>query len=622
MESKKDKCCMTRSMSVICLLALLCASIPTQAQVDRDSLWSVWQDTGKPDTTRGQALQHLAWDGYIYSRPDSAYYFAKVLLDFAEAKGLKKLIAEAVIIQGVSFGNRGDYPRALDHYQRSLRIQRSIGYIKGMANSVNNIGDIYCRQGKYNTALGYFARSLGLFESIGDQEGTALAQYNMGWAYQRMGNTGEAMAHYQRSLVISRQIGDKGQLASATSGIGMVYKEMGNGPLALDHLSRALALQEVIGDKQGAASSLTEIGTIHRDQQAYSKALFDCHKALDMARVLGDVDAEKLACTCLYQTYKAMGNGTEALVYHEFMSVLSDSLKAEETGRLLQNMEFAAQLQVDSLKQVELDHQVEQTHRTEVQQKVRTRNIAVGSSLFLLLVAGSVIGRNRYIRRAKRTLQTEKDRSDDLLLNILPAAIAEELKNTGGAIARHVEGVSVLFTDFKGFTQLSEQLTAQELVGELNTCFKAFDHIITARGIEKIKTIGDAYMCAGGLPDPRSSSAADVVHAALEMQAFMIGRQAQRRAQSLPAFEMRVGVHTGPVVAGIVGVKKFQYDIWGDTVNIASRMESSGEVGMVNISEATHALLINESGLQFTSRGKVQAKGKGELMMYYVHQGG
>ena len=245
-------------------------------------------------------------------------------------------------------------------------------------------------------------------------------------------------------------------------------------------------------------------------------------------------------------------------------------------------------------------------------QRQRTqRNVLLGFGAF-----GIVFAIVDYRRR--RRIKEEHARSEALLLNILPRDVAEELKAKGHADAKHFDQVSILFTDFKGFTEASEKLSPQELVEELNTCFKAFDQIITARGIEKIKTIGDAYMCAAGLPDPKTSSPAAVVHAALEMQAFMTSRKSERDALGLAAFEMRVGIHTGPVVAGIVGVKKFQYDIWGDTVNTASRMESSGEVGQVNISEATYALVKNEVGLTFTPRGKVQAKGKGEMEMYFA----
>ncbi|MBK8949820.1 MAG: adenylate/guanylate cyclase domain-containing protein [Flavobacteriales bacterium] len=181
--------------------------------------------------------------------------------------------------------------------------------------------------------------------------------------------------------------------------------------------------------------------------------------------------------------------------------------------------------------------------------------------------------------------------------------------------------VTVLFTDFKGFTAMSETLSPQELVRDLNECFSAFDRITEKYGIEKIKTIGDAYMAAGGLPTPNTTHATDAIKAAFEMRDFIAEGKARKVAGGLPYFEIRIGVHTGPVVAGIVGVKKFQYDIWGDTVNTASRMESSGEVGQVNISEATYALVKDATGLSFTPRGKVQAKGKGEMEMYFVRQG-
>lgn len=215
-------------------------------------------------------------------------------------------------------------------------------------------------------------------------------------------------------------------------------------------------------------------------------------------------------------------------------------------------------------------------------------------------------------------LRQEKERSEELLLNILPQEVAGELMAKGSADARLIEQVTVLFTDFKGFTELSEKLGPRELVADINECFSAFDGIMGKHGVEKIKTIGDAYMAAGGLPVPNTTHAGDVLRAALEVQEFIAGLKVRKQAEGRPWFDIRIGVHTGPVVAGIVGVKKFQYDIWGDTVNTANRMESSGGVGRVNLSAATYALVKDDPAFTFTPRGMVEAKGKGEMEMYFV----
>ncbi len=215
---------------------------------------------------------------------------------------------------------------------------------------------------------------------------------------------------------------------------------------------------------------------------------------------------------------------------------------------------------------------------------------------------------------AERTasLREEKEKSDILLRNILPEEVAAELKEKGSSEARLYNNVSVLFTDFVNFTQVAETLSPADLVAEIHHCFKAFDGIIGQHGLEKIKTVGDAYIAVSGMPaeDPRHAD--NVVAAALDIRAYMLSHKAQNPA----AFDIRLGVHSGPVVAGIVGVKKFAYDIWGDTVNTAARMEQHSEPGKVNISSVTYGLI--KAGFCCSYRGEIEAKHKGRMGMYFV----
>ncbi len=234
----------------------------------------------------------------------------------------------------------------------------------------------------------------------------------------------------------------------------------------------------------------------------------------------------------------------------------------------------------------------------------------------LVLEQNTLLEEKVKVRTAE--LEAEKKKSDELLLNILPAEVANDLKQHGHSDAKSYRMITVMFTDFKDFTDISEKLTPELLVAEIDYCFSAFDNIIQKYGIEKIKTVGDAYMCAGGLPTINETHAADMINAAFEIREFMRKRKNEKQEKGEIPFEARYGIHTGPVVAGIVGIKKFSYDIWGDTVNTASRMESSGETDKINISGNTHEFV--KDNFNCIYRGKIQAKHKGEIDMYFVER--
>lgn len=228
-----------------------------------------------------------------------------------------------------------------------------------------------------------------------------------------------------------------------------------------------------------------------------------------------------------------------------------------------------------------------------------------------------VANRTQELNNTMQIAENERKKSDALLLNILPAEIADELRQKGTSTAHNYDMATVLFADIKDFTNISTRLSADTMIKELDYIFGAFDKIIDKYNIEKIKVIGDAYMCAGGVPISNTTNAFDVVNAALEMQAFMSQMRQNRAQKGEQQYEIRIGINTGPLVAGIIGIKKFTYDIWGDTVNLASRLETAGQVNKINISENTYTIIKDHYDCEF--RGKIEVKGKGQTSMYFVH---
>ena len=353
----------------------------------------------------------------------------------------------------------------------------------------------------------------------------------------------------------------------------------------------------------------------------------------ELARLTGQTQSLETTYKASEEQYKQEQQKNQTVITQKEQEITriaqqklrSDSLVSTK-ARMIESMTADQMADAVLLAQQEKQLQTQQTRIAEAelaQEKQRNIQLLLAAfAAFVLILAALFYARYRAKRRTANELQqknevieAEQKKSDNLLLNILPPAIANELKTNNKVAARQYDQATVMFLDFTGFTHVAERLSPEELVYELDYCFSNFDSIISKYRIEKIKTVGDAYICASGLSD-MNASPSDMVKAALEIQDFLLYLKAERQSKALPFFEARCGIHTGPVVAGVVGAKKFAYDIWGDTVNIAARMEEACEPGRVNVSEDTFALAKYE--FEWINRGKVAAKNKGMMDMYYV----
>jgi class 3 adenylate cyclase len=274
----------------------------------------------------------------------------------------------------------------------------------------------------------------------------------------------------------------------------------------------------------------------------------------------------------------------------------------------------------ESLSAMALEKQVSDILLQKEKLEAENQKEAKKSLIIGLILAGILAILMFYLllarKKASKVLQIEKDKSDLLLLNILPGEIAEELKNTSKTIARSYDMATVIFADIKNFTKISATLSPDKLIQELDFIFGAFDDIIQKHNIEKIKIIGDCYMCVGGIPNANDTNPADAISAAIEMQTFMHNMKQDRLANKEQVYEVRIGINTGPIVAGVIGSKKFAYDVWGDTVNLASRLEAASEPGKINISEYTYQVVKDK--FPTLHRGEMEVKGKGKVHMYFV----
>jgi len=311
-------------------------------------------------------------------------------------------------------------------------------------------------------------------------------------------------------------------------------------------------------------------------------ALVNLNKAIELSTELGAKSLLRTSYEYITKVYESLKDFEKAFDFlRKFLEIEKELINAESSKQITQiTMRF-------EMEQKENEAEIE-----------RLKNVE--------------------LKKLNEDLDAERSRSESLLLNILPAYVANELKTKGKSEPRHYDLATVFFADMVNFTKISERLTPVELISMIDECFFMFDEIIERHHVEKIKLIGDAYMCAGGIPIANTTNPRDVVAAALEIQTFMTDFGKQSELLGKPKIEVRIGIHSGPIIAGIAGMKKFAYDIWGDTVNLASRMESKAEAGRINISADTYELV--KDYFECSHRGMLEAKNKGMVDMYFVEK--
>ncbi len=619
-----------------------------------DSLKNVLKHE-RVDSSKVSTLIELC-SQYYRSDPKEALKIATQAKELAQKSKFPSGLAYAHKAIGMSYYFQNDWIDALVEWKLALEVFESINDLNGVSNMLNNLGAVHFNGGDDEKAIDYYLQSLRVAEQTNDSLRIVTALVNIGTVYfNKPSSRNLAFEYYQRALPMSAKLGNYDALGTCAVNMGEIYLQDKNNPdsaliyfeEALDSYQKsatgniAFALKSIgrvyaarrefdkaiqfqteayqLATSQDArlemAQSLLSLADTYQSKGDIPKAIEILNKAKELAEAIGAQYEMTAAYKELATNYSDISDYKKAYKNQVLFSSLKDTLYNAQMDKKLQAQSLSYEIEKKQ-GQISLLEKDQELKEVELKRQKAIRNGAAALGLLLLVIVGGLFNRYKYTKKTNKIIEAEKERAETLLLNILPAETAEELKTKGYATPKFYEKVTVLFTDFKGFTNIAEKLTPQELVEELNQCFIAFDNIIDKYKLEKIKTIGDAYMCAGGIPGANETNPIDIVKAALEIRDFMKVLGEEKKKQGKESWELRIGIHTGPLIAGVVGKNKFAYDIWGDAVNIASRMESSGEPGEINISGETQKLIIEY--FETTYRGKIKAKNKGEIDMYFV----
>ena len=587
-------------------------SIVAQDQQIADSLAKIYQ----ADTIRGEARLELLRNLSFNELNDYkiGLQYAEELIRLSEEDGNYEYLSQGYYQKGSTKSLLGDLEDALEAFLKSAEVAKTESRISIEGSAYGAIANIYIISNNYKNGMLYYKKAIATLRKSDDTIGLASNILNAGDALLTIHKYDSALVYFKESGELFEQVNYKVGKAYNLGNIGMVYANTGKNDLAETNINEAIRILEASGDYYPISVYLMAMSDIYVEKGVLRTALNYAQKSLILAEQYGLKDQACDANLKLSELYEMQGNTKQSFKHYKNHITYRDSMHNIQTVQSMADLRTNYEV---SQKQAEVDlKQAEVTLLNQQKKNQRIAVIATVIALFLIgLLAFGLFRRNKFINKTKQIIEQEKERSDKLLLNILPEETAKELKDNGKVLAKKFESATVLFSDFKGFTKYSENLSPEDLVNTVDFYFSKFDEITEKYGLEKIKTIGDAYMCAGGLPYPSNDHAHKMVQAAIEIAEFVKETKINVEASEM-IFDIRIGINTGPVVAGVVGSKKFAYDIWGDTVNVASRLESSSEPGMINISESTYREVQNHFNFEY--RGEIKVKNHGKLKMYFL----
>ncbi len=589
------------------LTGILFFAVSTVAAQDPASAEEIMEqyESGKIQEIEPGVLKKIAEEE---TQPDRKLKYSELLIRKAAKDSLFDMLHSGFLQKGNAFRDKGDFVSALDSFLESLKYAQRSNYVAGVGAATISIADAYSLMGNSETSQVYYERGISILRTVNDTVSLATAVLNAGEEFLRSEDYGKALEYTKEAGPLFEALDHPKGYAYYLGNLGRIYAEQGENDLAKENINKAITALQELKQPYPISEYLIYMSEIYGKQKYFGEAFDYAERSLDLATQYGLKDQIANANLQLSELNEATGNYANAYNFYKSHIVYRDSIKN------LENVREMADLRLDfeiSQKQLEVDLLAQQR---------KNQNIIIISTIIALILIGmmawGLYKRNKFIEKMSRIIKREKNRSDTLLLNILPEETARELKNYGRVKSKKFDSVSVLFTDFCNFTYKSEHLPPEVLVESVDYYYSYFDQIMEKYGLEKIKTLGDSYMCAGGIPFPLKDNAHKILLAALEILLFVEEAKHNRGGDEV-SFEIRIGINTGPLVAGVVGSKKFAYDIWGDTVNIASRMEACSAAGKINVSEYTYNLVKDHFDCEY--RGELEVKSKGMMKMYFVN---